>query len=440
MAFAVTTKTTVSEIIKEMYTGEALARLFLLPSTTYTLIRERGAGSMKSKLTANLAKLIVACRESAPGGGGQADSDGTLPAITGNATTHQFTLGMAPLWMRLILSQRVLDSGKPELMANEMNEQVAITADLMMRYINRLLTGAGSGKLASITGEETLVSANKYYIPVDECGAVPIRTKVDIYDVSGTRQAAAVEVIGATRVQGTGSILVQHSTTMSGTMTGGTVRLQNSDTDNNVLSLPELIDDDNATWPNSSITGNVDQTDVTDVMYRAPVLNASGSALPVYEHFENIAMACRMAGRQVPNHSEKVGKEMKKTLNWFLSNPRVATAVDRSLRAFNMYMGATEVDFGLSGTMLHGVPIIPEPDLADGSAVALHMPAWREYTKDFEWADQGGHIFLRVPGYDYSEAAGYTCLQVWCEAPSDQGRIVNVNTDAIVNAHAAISI
>lgn len=438
--FASTTSTDIGDIIKEFYPGEGIAKAIVSPLTTWRILSQRGRGSMVKRYVASLKKLVVGSRFATPGGAGQSASDGALPQVNGGDTTRKFTLGMGPLWLRLIIDEEVMDSDDADLMTNEVRDQMSLIITTMQRTLNRVLTGAGSGILANVTAEESGdQDSDLFALTVDDTGAVPQGQKIDVWSVAPTRVATAAQVVGANVPSGPGQVYLQCASTPTfGTMTGGTLRVQNSDQDDSVYGLQAQIDDDTA-YPAPGVSGAVDRTSYANVMYRSAKRDGSTWSGPVYELLEDVIRTLGMDGGIVEGHDEKQGANGPKLASWCLLDPQALSAVTRSLRDDSMYVNKQRIDLGFHAETLDGVPLIPERDLPPGMALFLNSRCWHFYEKKHKWragGDRNG-IFYVVPGFDFNEASGMCKHQIFCDNPMQQGRIENINTDNIGRGHTA---
>jgi len=451
---------TVLNSMKRFYGGEQMKPLFFAKSNALRVIKERG-GVMSRPY--EMQEIVKTSEYGIRGSVGLTDSSGNLAARNTTRLDSRFLLKAKEVWFSLDEPGNLILGRQPRLLANHIVKDVKNLGRAVNRFMNRMLWGDGTGKLADVlVGQSNHATTGWFYVGVSDCGAFPQGSKVDIYNAAGTRVCEGGTIRGSDIRTGPGYIVVE-KTGMTGVNAGGAVYVQNacgattSDREYNFYGIPHYISQSG--WLLSAAEGGFDRSDEQYVNYRAAECDASASTRPIYEQIEDLLAELNLsgdAGSEMYMVKTTAGAQWaRKFFSWIWTSPRVKPAISRSLRQGNQNFNQAQiVDLGFVVDTGMGAPIVEDndcPQTVDGSleqgtvtvkgtATVMNARNWEMYEDEPTWAggDAGAGLFKRISGSSMYEAAGLFETQAWDADPASEGKVTNIDVSSVPRARSRV--
>lgn len=238
------------------------------------------------------------------------------------------------------------------------------------RDINRQLFGDGSGKLATVVGNQTgttiEVSSTQYF----KKGMI-----IDIHETQIlTREIVSVDTANST-------ITLDSSVTV----TNGTIITRSGSKDKEMYGLENIVSDSN--WL-------LNPADVPEWVAGIKTLPANYTSQQLLDTLQAAYSFCEEYGEEPPNLA----------VTTYAIRDKYASALTTLRRLVN----TKDLDFGFKGLEFNDLAIVPDNQCPQGVLYMLNTKHLILSTaSDFDWADEDGKILDKVPGKDAYTAYMY---------------------------------
>lgn len=261
----------------------------------------------------------------------------------------------------------------------------------LKRDINRQLFGDGSGKLASVVGDQS----NTTTIVVNNVQYLRIGMLIDIHEAT---PIVGREVIAVDKVNS--------SITISGSnvnVSDGTIITRNGANNKEMYGLENIVN--NTNWL-------LNPTQVPEWSSGIFPLPANYTSQQLLDTLQQAYSFCEEYGEETPNLA----------VTTYTIRDKYASALTTLRRIIN----TMTLEFGFKGIEFNGLAIVPDNQCPSGVLYMLNTRRLLISTaSDFDWADEDGKILDKVPGKDAYTAFMYFDANFATDRRNAHAKVVN---------------